>query len=147
MNFKNNSNVGLSYFVNLVISMVIALFVLLWMQNRIQVWNQVKRFKTNLLLVSVDLKKSQNVSELESVIIFFSILKDDYKFKLKILLSFLFFLSFSCLYYVYNHQIWRELWRTNWYLLLLKCFEQKSGSWKVWLTVKIFILTPPIMKN
>ena len=26
-----------------------------------------------------------------------------------------------CLYHLYNHQIWRELWRKNWYLLLLKC--------------------------
>ena len=54
---------------------------------------------------------------------------------------------FLCLYYLYTHQIWRELWRKKWYLLLLKCFWWKSGSQKVWLTAGISTLTPPIMKN
>ena len=48
-----------------------------------------------------------------------------------------------CLYYLYNHQIWRELWRQNWYLLLLKCFLGESGSQKVRLTAGISTLTPP----
>jgi len=52
-----------------------------------------------------------------------------------------------CLYYSYNHQIWREPQRKNLYLLLLKCLEQKSGSWKVWLTAGIFTLTPPLNKR
>ena len=54
---------------------------------------------------------------------------------------------FVCLYYLYNHQIWRELWRKNWYLLLLKCFLGESGSEKVRLTAGISTLTPPIIKN
>ena len=54
---------------------------------------------------------------------------------------------FLCLYYLYTHQFWRELWRNKWYLLLLKCFWWKSGSQKVWLTAGISTLTPPIMKN
>ena len=54
---------------------------------------------------------------------------------------------FLCLYHLYNHQIWRELWRKNWYLLLLKCFGGQSESQKVWLTAGISTLTPPIRKN
>ena len=54
---------------------------------------------------------------------------------------------FLCLYNVYDHQIWRELWRKNWYLLLLKCLEPKSWSQKVRLTAVISALTPPVMKN
>ena len=54
---------------------------------------------------------------------------------------------FLCLYYLYNHQIWRELWWKNWYLLLLKCLEPKNWSQKVRLTAVIFALTPPVMKN
>ena len=50
---------------------------------------------------------------------------------------------FLCLYYVYYHQSWRELWRKNSYLLHLKCLEPKSWSQKVWLTAVISALTPP----
>ena len=32
------------------------------------------------------------------------------------------FQFFLWLYYLFNHQIWGELWRQNWYLPLLKCF-------------------------
>ena len=48
---------------------------------------------------------------------------------------------FFCLYYVYNHQICRKLWRKNWHLLPLKWLEQNSRSWKVWLTAGISTLT------
>ena len=48
---------------------------------------------------------------------------------------------------LYDYQIWRVLWRKNWYLLFKKSLEPKSCSQKVWLTADIFALTHIIITN